>query len=195
MTAPAILLAPDPETHAKIVAWEQLARVSPKASFGPSVLLTITAELRNARMAAHICGEGLEALREVVNALMTKIERLEGALQALEVENDELAEQLRRAKTENSDLAVQLRVRVRNAIAEINGQIVEVDPAGRWRGDTYCGEQQKPGSLACTRGRGHAGDHIAHGPSVDVVWRRWPQEPAEPPHAGEPGDRAAEVEA
>lgn len=73
MTAPAIRLAPDAETHERIVAWENLARANARATFGPAVLLALCAQLRSARMAAHVA---------------------ESALAALEVENDELSEQL-----------------------------------------------------------------------------------------------------
>lgn len=78
MTAPAILLAPDPETHEHIVALETLAKLKPKTYFGADSLLLVLAELRNARMAAHL---------------------IEAGLQRCEVENDELAEQLKREKS------------------------------------------------------------------------------------------------
>lgn len=174
MTAPAILLAPDPETHARIVAWEQLARTNPKATFGPSVLLAVTAELRNARMAAHICHQRVDHVAQRLEALAAKIERLEGAQRAQELENDELAEQLRRARKDAMDTVLR-------AIGRLLPHEDEPgEGAAGYRGACH------DVSLALFEAFG--------GPKRPEIFRG-EYESAEPSHAGEPGDRATEVEA
>lgn len=113
MTAPAILLAPDPEMHARIVAWETLARTNPKATFGPAVLLAVTAELRNARMAAHL---------------------IEAGLQRCEVENDELAEQLRAAKVDGERLRwIATDPECLRSLYDLFGEVWIEDVSGRER--------------------------------------------------------------